>query len=496
VPLDYAHQSAKPSVAIALTRLPALVPPQHPRYKGPVLINPGGPGGSGVELVLSRGAQLQSVVGRTHDVVGFDPRGVNNTTPATTCFQTRGAREGWFLRGSGGGVAEGWGRSLALGMACSEIAGDGVGFVGSWNVVRDLISIVDAHFPGEKRGVRYWGFSYGSVLGLTLASLFPDRVERVVVDGIVDLRDYYAGRWEHNLQDMDRVVGKFFEGCVDAGPERCGLFEPTPSEVEARVERLLAKVKAEPVPVLRDNGEPDWVTDGDARTAIFEAVYKPIERFPAAADALAALEKGDGRLVVGMLRAPSFTCPSSPSSPSPPNTGSEAAMAISCQDGAAGRFASVHEFEEYLGLLRNQSSWAAVNWATIRLTCAGWDIAPRGLGPRGETEWWGGKTKAPVLFLSNELDPVTPLRNARRMRRLFPGAGLMVQSGGAGHCSISAPSACGRRVVEKYFEDGVAAKAGEEIVCEVDQVPWGEKKEVEGEEKWESWSPRPPRGLW
>jgi pimeloyl-ACP methyl ester carboxylesterase len=383
---------------------------------------------------------------------------------------------------------------MALGMACRENAGDGVGFVGSWNVARDLISIVDAHFPGKKRGVRYWGFSYGSVLGLTLASLFPDRVERVVVDGIVDLRDYYAGRWERNLQDTDRVVGKFFEGCVDAGPERCGLFEPTPFEVEARMERLLAKVKAEPVPVLKDSGEPDWVTDEDARAAIFQALYDPIQLFPVTADALAALEKGDGRSVAEMLRAPPFTCPSSPSSPSPPNTGSEVSTAIACQDGAAGRLASVHEFVEYLGLLRNQSSWTAANWAAIRLSCAGWDIAPRGLGPQDETEWWGGKTKAPVLFLSNELDPVTPLRNARRIRRLFPGAGLMVQGGGAGHCTFTAPSACGRGVVGKYFEDGVVA--GEEIVCEVDQVPWDVKKEVEGEEKWESWSPRPPGGLW
>ena len=103
----------------------------------------------------ARRAELQRVVNGDHDVVGFDPRGVNNTTPATTFFLKGGSREGWLLReGGGGGVAgEGWrGRSLALGMACAGNAGDEVGFVGPWNVVRDLISIVDAHFPGKKRG--------------------------------------------------------------------------------------------------------------------------------------------------------------------------------------------------------------------------------------------------------------------------------------------------------------------------------------------------------
>ena len=111
------------------------------------------------------------------------------------------------------------------------------------------------------------------MLGLTLASLFPNRVERVVVNGIIDLDDYYSGRWDRNLQDTDHVVGKLPEGCANAGPERCGLFEPTPFEVEARVERLLAKVKTEPVPVLSDSGEPDWVTDGDATAVILDTVY-------------------------------------------------------------------------------------------------------------------------------------------------------------------------------------------------------------------------------
>ena len=116
-------------------------------------------------------------------------------------------------------------------MACAGSVGDGVGFVGSWNVVKDPISIVDAHFPGKERGVRYRGFSYGSVLGLTLASLFPDRVERVV-DGIIDLDDYYSGRWERNLQDRTASWGNSLRDPPMRDPSSVGRLNPRPSRWE------------------------------------------------------------------------------------------------------------------------------------------------------------------------------------------------------------------------------------------------------------------------
>jgi pimeloyl-ACP methyl ester carboxylesterase len=74
VPLDYSDPDGG-SAAIAMIRLHSGVPHDSPDYRGPILVNPGGPGGSGVDLVARRGALLSTVVGPEYDVVGFDPRG-------------------------------------------------------------------------------------------------------------------------------------------------------------------------------------------------------------------------------------------------------------------------------------------------------------------------------------------------------------------------------------------------------------------------------------
>ena len=103
VPLDWNEPGSSPRAAIAITRLPAQVPVTDPRYGGAILINPGGPGMSGVADVLNKGKMLQASVDlradepssnsshiagerKYFDIIGFDPRGVNNTTPHLNCF--------------------------------------------------------------------------------------------------------------------------------------------------------------------------------------------------------------------------------------------------------------------------------------------------------------------------------------------------------------------------------------------------------------------------
>jgi pimeloyl-ACP methyl ester carboxylesterase len=76
VPLDYAHSDGA-SAAIAMVRIHSAVPHDSPRYRGPILINPGGPGGSGVDLAIGEGALISTVVGPEFDIIGFDPRGAS-----------------------------------------------------------------------------------------------------------------------------------------------------------------------------------------------------------------------------------------------------------------------------------------------------------------------------------------------------------------------------------------------------------------------------------
>ena len=196
VPLDWSNPNTTSSyAAIAIVTLPATVPTNSSAYAGPILINPGGPGGSGTELALTTGAVIQALVDvpgvRHYDVVGFDPRGVALTTPAASCYASQFDR-------------------AADGMRADGVPGV-FRFLSTASVARDMLEIVErteemlkkgngtkngcgaAGAGGNKAKLQYLGFSYGSMLGNTFASMFPGRVGRMVVDGIVDGEDYTAG---------------------------------------------------------------------------------------------------------------------------------------------------------------------------------------------------------------------------------------------------------------------------------------------------------------
>lgn len=492
-----------PTVAIALAKVPAAVPETDEAWSGPLLLNPGGPGGSGVDFAIALGREVQAVVGRTHSVIGFDPRGVNNTTPQTTCFPSETARVIWWLRAGGRVVgysphhldlAVELARARSLGSVCEAVVsgspGAAAAYVGTPNVARDMLAIVDAAWasagrPGV-RGLRFWGFSYGTALGQTFAAMFPDRVERLVLDGVVDLDDYYAGGWRTNLQDADRVIAAFYAYCA-AAASACPLAAPTPALVARRLHRLLARLRREPVAVFGPSA-PDWVADADVRTVIFWALYSPILRFPIAAEALAALEKGDGSKVAAIVHIP-YECPCALDGAAgvagdagcldgseKPNTGIEADSAILCQDGGSGADggrsnATLAEMAAYVDELKDQSEMVAGNWARIQMACTGWTVKARGLAPRyrQHPQRPPTETKNPILFVSTRLDPVTPLRNAEKARTEFAGAGLLVQES-EGHCSVSAPSACSAARIGRYFADGVVD--GFTAVCGADATPW------------------------
>jgi pimeloyl-ACP methyl ester carboxylesterase len=255
VPLDWTANSTeqkKRRAAIAITRLPGKVSVTDKRYGGAILINPGGPGGSGVGLVSRDGKYIQTVtgsgnnerteneqVGFQYDVIGFDPRGVNNTTPGISCFPDDGARQFWAVQSQAQGLLSDnrtfpyvFGRTQALSESCSALVGNeekhDIGkFVSTPSVVQDMVAIIEALGEWRERKAKsllkkyrvkdsveiiarakwnegkekllYWGFSYGTLLGATFASMYPERVGRVVLDGVCDAKDYYAGKYQHHL---------------------------------------------------------------------------------------------------------------------------------------------------------------------------------------------------------------------------------------------------------------------------------------------------------
>jgi hypothetical protein len=161
--------------------------------------------------------------------------------------------------------------------------------------------------------------------------------------------------WSTNLQDTDKTMQAFFEGCADAGPEGCAFYAPSAANVSARLDSLLESIREQPIPVF---AKPNYgiVDYSLLRASIFTALYQPYRLFAPLARALADLEAGDAVHIAEYLGQPQYT--------NQPDAGS----AIICTDGDPVRD-STQEFASYYRNLSKLSSFAEV-WGTIRLGCS------------------------------------------------------------------------------------------------------------------------------
>ncbi|KAF7370135.1 Abhydrolase-4 domain-containing protein [Mycena sanguinolenta] len=485
VPLDYSRPDGA-SAAIALIRTPSAVPHDSPRYRGPVLINPGGPGGSGVDTVVAAGPLLSTIIGPEFDIIGFDPRGaskpfplhftriqtseptttnagVARSTPRISFFATRAERQLWSVEGasiasvnsSADALARGWARGIVLGQRAGREDDESLRFMTTDHTARDMLRIMQAH--GREK-LQYWGFSYGSILGATFAAMFPQHVGRLVIDGVMDAEDYYATKWSKNLFDADKTWMSFIDGCVAAGPTACALYAPTAAEILAKVDKIYASLRARPIPVHTEtaSGLIDWTT---VRSVIFASLYSPYAFFSTGARILADLYQGNGTSLFEILQQqPAFQCACDPAEYQFERL-PEALFGLLCNDGA--RISPEYEdVVTHYERLRETSSWADV-WAFLRMPCLDWPDFPKNhfQGP------FVANTSFPLLLVGNTLDPVTPLWAAKKMSEGFTGSVVLAQDS-PGHCSIASVSLCTFKYIRQYFLDGILPEPG--TVCPVD----------------------------
>ncbi|MDF3298697.1 alpha/beta hydrolase [Streptomyces tropicalis] len=179
VPLDYRHPSGQ-RITLALSR----VPHTATTYQGPLLVNPGGPGGSGLSLAGFVASSLPKAVAAQYDVIGFDPRGVGLSRPALDC------RPGHFkpvrpdsLPATPALERTNLDRARSFAAACGRRYANLLPYIDTVSAATDMDSVRQA--LGAQR-INYFGYSYGTYLGAVYAKLFPQRVRRLVLDSIVD----------------------------------------------------------------------------------------------------------------------------------------------------------------------------------------------------------------------------------------------------------------------------------------------------------------------
>ncbi|CAE6502965.1 unnamed protein product [Rhizoctonia solani] len=459
VPLDYANSTVG-TASLAVARLNATVSPRL----GTLFINPGGPGGSGVEWVLSDDMLLiLNGTGGQYDIVSWDPRGAGSTVPKVQCFES-GAAEKTFWNGSIRGadlelrsdftnttalnefyshIDEVDSMLVKFGKQCNTQSKHMLKYIGTTATVRDMVGLHD-YLEGTKL-INYWGFSYGTILGSFFVNMFPERVGRVIIDGVLNPWDWATKQplliGYDTLNSSDATFNAFASSCANAGPSKCAIAQEgsTDDSIRDWVFNLIA--------LAYDNTKVTGgaiIPSGQLRALLWNGLYHPRE-WPALAQNIAqisvALSNSTNSTGALRARSPSDEIHSLPfirranTNSSDPATDSTY-IAITCADAVdAGNSTTKQGFETVVDLTNNHSRMFApfIGWYAGQTFCHHWPVraVERFTGPFNHT------LQNEVLVIGNLADPITPFISAQAVADGLGDSAVLLKHNGYGHTSLS-----------------------------------------------------------
>jgi pimeloyl-ACP methyl ester carboxylesterase len=413
VPVDYADPHG-PRVPLATVRARAL----GAHRRGIVFVNPGGPGGSGVDLVILAKA-LFAPVREEFDVVSFDPRGTNRSQDASCTFTLPPPPTDDSLAAAAV-VADEIGARFAR--ACHDQRGPLATQVGTDNVARDIDAFRAA--LGE-REVNYLGFSYGTALGTAYATLFPDRVRAMVLDGNVP-----PGWFADYLLELDADGSAGAELALRRLDQLCRAAADCPlrtAGVLATYDRVVDRLNRNPV--VQADGV---ITGASVLQLVFSALY--VERaWPIIVRVLAAADAGDTTALPVLPTGGDGTV-------TVPST-----FAIVCDDSATRRLG--------LDYLPAQTATQAIyprfggaNFGVGVTLCSQWPVTR--VAPVRNL-----RTRHPIVLIGNDFDPATPAAWTRNLASALGPSARVLRYQGGGHTSFAAGSACIDDAVATYLHD-------------------------------------------
>ncbi|CZR62825.1 uncharacterized protein PAC_12722 [Phialocephala subalpina] len=483
VPLDYTDPSIG-SMGVAFIKKASLNATAED-----LIINPGGPGGSGVDRILTASADYEEIVGPNYNLISFDPRGVNNSRTGIelNCFPENLPASIRFSQDvldrpvddtSRETLYEAWKLARGWGERCTAVqpANQTNKFANTVAVSNDMLRYAELRarslgLPEKESKLWFMGQSYGTVLSATFAPLFPDRIGRMILDGVVDADDYYTGGWETSLIDTDKAAASFFTYCYEAG-SLCAFNNNAinATQIEQRFFKIFEDIRQSPIlisdPLLAFT--PVLIAYQELKSYFFNALYDANTNFPTLASVLTDLEQrngtslgvASGRLFVG----------------APANYTDDTYLLgqvrtqIACMD-ANGRFnmSTFEKYEDHVQFLLNQSFYGGNTIASVVGTpCGGLRIkSPQSQMFNGSVS--ANKTSSPILFISNTLDPVTPLHSAK-MSSQFGGSAVLTVDGPPGHTSRRVRSECTWEHIRGYLADG--SLPAPSTVCDADENPF------------------------
>lgn len=421
-PLDYANPSVQ-AITLALARKPATRTPKL----GTLFINPGGPGASGREMVTyvaTKGLEQ-------YDVVGWDPRGTNGSTPVS-CFDEAATDAYNELDSSPDDAAETQALivgSYEFGKSCWERSGDLLNHISTIDTVRDL-DLMRALVGDDK--LSYLGYSYGTQIGAVYADLFPQRAGRLVLDAAVDITDD-----DTVIQAMgfDLALGNFAAWCAR---QNCSLGASKDAVLKTTTD-LLDRLDSEPLPV----GDR-MLTQSLAASGIAGYMYGGIPAWKVLVQDLRSALDGDG---AGLLRSSDGLNDRNPD-------GSYGSLyysfpAIGCAD------------SKDSGVLEAEQRWVEDQkkapiygkYFGPGYTCALWPVRS---APQFKPT---GSGAAAILVVGATGDPATPYQNAVTMAKQLT-SGVLLTYEGEGHGTFGGKSSCIDSAVIGYLTQGTVPADG------------------------------------
>ncbi|MGW0365729.1 alpha/beta hydrolase [Streptomyces sp. NPDC002990] len=427
VPLDHGHPAGR-QITLALTR----VPHTAAASQGPLLVNPGGPGGSGRTLAGYIASALPKDVATQYDVIGFDPRGVGKSEPALDCAA------GHFTPVRPDSVPRDQAteranleRVRAYAESCRSKHADVLPHIGTVAAARD-IEVLRAALGAER--ISYFGYSYGTYLGAVYAKLHPGRVNRLVLDSVVDP----GGVWYEDNLAQDRAFDSRHKAFLAWVAQHDATYRlgTDPAVVERRWYAVREALRGTPA-------------GGKVGPSELEDTYMPGAYYngywPTLAAAFSAYTVGkDTKPLVAAYERFGAVAAAAGNSYS-------VYSAVQCRDSAWPK--DWNQWRADMWRTHAKAPFMTWNNAWYNAPCAFWPTQPLKAPDVTNT------ALPPALLLQATDDAATPFEGAVSMREKLAGSALVVQEGGGNHGISMSGDKCLDEKVAAYLRTGQAADA-------------------------------------
>jgi len=428
VPLDYRTPSGR-KITLALSEMPATAPAGT--RQGVLLVNPGGPGGSGRSLAAFVAGGLDPAVAADYTVVGFDTRGVGASVPALHCDTSffAGARPN-YIPATKAAEQVLIGRAKTYAADCEKKFGWLLPFMTTDNIARDMDSIRAA--LGQQK-ISYFGYSYGTYLGQVYATLFPGHVRRMVLDSTVDP----GGAWYADNIEQDYA----FEGRIEAffawAARYDGVYHlgTTAAQVRTAWYKARAELAAHPLggtsgPAVGPDEYDDTFVAGGYANAYWPGLASGLSSY---------LQTGSGSQLIAQYNQEGK------------QNENEFAVynAVECGDVNWPR--NWAKWDTDTRKVYASAPFEAWSNAWFNAACAFWPVR----GPARPPQIQGAHLPG-ILMLQGTLDAATPYAGAQDAHRLLPSARMVVVEGGGNHGQslASPPNTCVNGYLNRYLASG------------------------------------------